>query len=389
MAELIVSVEKVKDVIEHPNADRLDIIQVKGWYCIVGKNSLKKNDLVVYFPIDSILPPELENILFPEDSKIKLNGKKIKTIKLRGSFSQGLAVPVDALESHYPDINFGVGKNVTKDLGVKKWEFKEKRSMRMNTRQRSKKEHNPNFHKYTNINHLKNYPNVLNEEAVVITEKVHGTNFRSGYVPIFSENVIKGFWKLLKQYISKNQKYPGFEFVVGSHNVQLKSKNPIFSLFDLKHLIQSKKYTHFGRKKNVYQEISERYKLSEILGKNEVVYGEIYGEGIQKKYNYGLEDIDLVVFDAKVDGEYLNYSDLMRFCIDKNLPSVPELFIGTYNEEKNDLYAVGNSVLYPEQKVREGIVIKRYFEKNDHVGRNIFKLINPEYLLMKGNSEFH
>ena len=56
----------------HPNADRLEIATVYGFQVIVKKDAHKVGDRMIYVPIDSILPQNIEDYLFPEDSKVKL-----------------------------------------------------------------------------------------------------------------------------------------------------------------------------------------------------------------------------------------------------------------------------------------------------------------------------
>ena len=56
MSSLIVEVCRVSDIVKHPNADRLSIVTVKGWNCIVGLDQYKKGDMVVFVPPDCILP---------------------------------------------------------------------------------------------------------------------------------------------------------------------------------------------------------------------------------------------------------------------------------------------------------------------------------------------
>src|ERR1035437_10100495 len=92
-----VTVEDVKSVGLHPNADRLEIATVRDWQVVVQKGAFKVGDVCVYFPIDSILSPDIEERIFGTDSKIKLNKSRVKTIKLRGAISQGLCVTLDTL----------------------------------------------------------------------------------------------------------------------------------------------------------------------------------------------------------------------------------------------------------------------------------------------------
>ena len=61
---------------------------------------------------------------------------------------------------------------------------------------------------------------------------------------------------------------------------------------------------------NVYIEAVNKYKIKEILTPGMVLYGEVYGDGIQKNYNYGCKDGEhkLVIFDVMIkqhsDAEY-------------------------------------------------------------------------------------
>jgi hypothetical protein len=57
MSALIVEISKISEIKAHPNADKLELAIIKGWQCIVGKGQHKVNELVVYCPPDSIIPP--------------------------------------------------------------------------------------------------------------------------------------------------------------------------------------------------------------------------------------------------------------------------------------------------------------------------------------------
>lgn len=197
---------------------------------------------------------------------------------------------------------------------------------------------------------------------------VHNSNFRCGYVPFHADTL----WKKIKKFFGRA---PKFEFVYGSHNVQLQNKFIYTGYYD----------------KNIYAEIVKKYKLDEILKEGEVIYGEIYGSGIQKNYNYGCkpDEIKFVAFDLFKNDLYVDFSELEKFCKNAGLPLVPVLSRGNFNLEKAKELTKGNSVLCPEQKVREGIVIKPVKDQKCHAGRKILKLISDDYLLQKGNTDFH
>lgn len=355
MSSLIVDVCKIVKVENHPNADRLDLVTVKGWTCIVGRDNYTVGDLVIYCPPDSIIP---ENII--EEYKLEFLKKcgRVGTIKLRKCISQGLILNIPEGK------NWKEGKEVSKELGITKYEPPVSRISLNSGGKHTKKKKNPLFDKYTNIENIKNYNTVFKEgDIVVITEKIHGTNFRAGNLPRYKDNL---WGKMLSFLFGK------YEFVYGSHNVQKTVTNI--------------KMGFYGE--DVYGRIAKKYNLKEIIPEDYILYGEIYGKGIQE-LEYGMDDIDVRFFDVKYKGTYLNYHDCVTFCLNKQLPRVPVIHLGMYKAECLKNHTEGNSLLAFTQ-IREGCVVKSVKEKYTHtVGRKILKSINPEYLCKKNRTEHH
>lgn len=364
MSSLIVEVCEIKEVVHHPNADRLDIATVKGWNCIVGRDSYKSGDLCVFFPPDSILPDKL---ITDYNLEFLKKGGRVGTLKLRGYISQGLVLPVACVPPEYrlPTID------VTKVLGVTKYEPVEK-PVQMQGKTSSHKVQNPNFTKYTDIENIQNFDTVFQEgDLVVITEKIHGSNMRFGWLPI-EINFKNGDWlgilrSLFKKYIL-NQKY---EFVYGSHNVQLQWDN---------------QKNYYGS--NIYAKVLENVHKDE-LPKGYTFYGEVYGKGVQE-LEYGLDGLSLAIFDIKnPNGKYLSDSSMRNCCYDVGLIPVPFLYIGEFSSSTLHNCTEGDSVICDGQ-IREGCVIRPILETNHpRIGRMILKSINPEYLARKNRTEFH
>jgi len=381
VSDLIIEVCKIDKIEKHPNADRLALATIKGWNCVVGLNA-KEGDLVVFCPPDSMIPMDL--IEKHKLEYLKKDGR-VKTVKLRGVISQGLILDIPEGK------NWKAGQDVAKELGITKYEppapkyqqFKNKETIMktfakyckgeisfrrlitkcfgiIKDKFKKKKNINPLFTKYTDINNINNYNTLFKDgEEVVITEKIHGTNFRAGYVPRRENR-----W----QYKRKNQ-----EFCYGSHNVQLVGRRG--------------KQCWYGT--DVYGRIAEKYKLAEVLPKDCIVYGEIYGKGIQK-LEYGLDDIDIRFFDVKYKGIYLNYNDFLHFCDNRRLPMVPILYQGKLEEGTIEKYTKGDSILSRVKQIREGCVVKPLYEENNKlIGRKVLKSINPEYLLKKDRTDYH
>src|SRR5690606_14850268 len=75
---------------------------VDGWSLVTQKsNNFKVGDLVVYFEVDSVLPerPEFEFLrdrcYVSEKNSVNGAGFRLKTIRLRGIYSQGLILPLE------------------------------------------------------------------------------------------------------------------------------------------------------------------------------------------------------------------------------------------------------------------------------------------------------
>lgn len=373
MSTLKVEVVSIDNIETHPNADKLELATVKGWQSVVPKGIYHKGDLCVYFPIDSLLPQTVEEVIFPPDSKVTLSKSRVKTIKLRGAVSQGMIVSLDTLSPFLGQSPQSLGTDLTAVLQVSKYE-PPATGPQKGCLTASKKQQNPNFRKYTSLENFKNY-NLLFKEGdhVYITEKIHGTNFRAGYTRVY----INSLWKRIRSWLGW---LPRWEFVYGSHNVQLQDKPG--------------KAVYYSS--DVYGEAVKSYNLKHSLPEGFVIYGEIYGDGIQKGYSYGLESgkRSLVIFDVMDSrtNEFLSPAAFLSFCKMWDLPVVPLLFKGLYTEEKARELAKGDSVLAPAQKVREGIVIKPAEETVCYMGRKVLKLINDDYLLRtveEDLTEFH
>ena len=120
------------------------------------------------------------------------------------------------------------------------------------------------------------------------------------------------------------------------------------------------------------KETYEPYDLSEGV----VIYGEIYGAGIQKNYDYGLTDIEFAGFDVEVDGLYQSYINEMSHLNCLDLPQVEVLYRGKWSNDEQNKYVFNNNI--EGTKVpHEGIVVKSVTGDR----RKVSKVINPDYLI--------
>lgn len=373
----------VLEILPHPNADRLQIAKVYDWHVVVQKDKYKVGDVLLYIPIDSVIPLWLEEKLFPPGlSKVKLTKSRIRQIRIRQFASQGLLVAQEdiaegvatwAEANKKKKVDLAIEQDLSAILGVTKYEPEIHDNTPKAAIPRNKPKENPLFHKYNGIENFKWYPELFHEgENVVVQEKLHGTNARYGLLP----NVPNTFWKKLKLLFGMLPKY---EFTYGSNNVQL----------------QSKKYTGWYEE-NLYSRMAFECGVEEKLQPGETVYGEIIGPGIQKNYHYGIVEGDyrLVIFDVKkYNGEkfyFLNPVEVKAFCEERGFTHVPILYQGSFNKDAVKALSTGDSVYAPSQKVREGCVVKAVDNINESIlSKKMLKIISEDYLSDMSNTDNH
>lgn len=121
----LATIQRIARVDSIPGADSIEKIGFENisWVCVSAKNTFKVGDLCVYFEIDSFLPEKPIFEFLRKSSYKKMytgeEGFRLRTVKLRGQVSQGLAIPLQEFE----DITVNsVGIDLTKSLGILKYE---------------------------------------------------------------------------------------------------------------------------------------------------------------------------------------------------------------------------------------------------------------------------
>jgi hypothetical protein len=226
---------------------------------------------------------------------------------------------------------------------------------------------NPNFGIYYKFPNLKNVKGMFNEkDEVEITRKLHGTNARYGIVKKKKISI----WDKVKRFFGNE--WVEYEYVYGSHNVEKGSDSQGFYDTDVWRTVADK-YKIREKLWDLFKQWKYYYEIEEGI----VIYGEIYGAGIQKNYDYGLQDIEYAGFDVTINGEYCSLPKSIDIHYNiLNLPYVPILHAGEWSQEIQDSLVFNNFI--GDTKVpHEGIVIKN-IDGNRH---KVAKVINPDYLI--------
>ena len=346
MSSIKVEVSRISDVRVHPNADALELANVGGWQMCVPKGKFTNGDPVVYFEQGTVLPAEVAVNLGVEKylhSKTDINGNKVLVIgrvRLRGEPSYGLVIE--------PEEFMQIGDDVTSYYGAEKYHPPVKFGIS------DQEVDHPSFPAYTDIENMRSYPDVLQDgEEVVITEKIHGTNCRVGFVAADGElTVMVGSRRF-------RRKDPGVE----------KWRESLY---------------WFPLSLNCVQDLINH--LVVAGHKSTVLYGEVYGKGVQI-YGYGETGLAFRAFDIMLDGKYVNFDEFLALCELYDVPICPYIARGPYSIGAIRLHSDGDSCVGGDHG-REGVVVRPVTERTDpRVGRVILKYVGDEYLLGKGGKE--
>ncbi len=305
MAKFEVLVNTVEEIVEHGNADTLEIAKVGGFQSVVRKGSYKRGDLVVVFPEHAILSNNLLqtlNLWDAEKNQGRLAGAKgnrVKPVRLRGQLSD---VVLGRVEQLAPDSK--VGQDVAQELGVVKYVAPVPKSMNGRlvdalgyTVRNWDIEHYAKFQNENETTFALNDP-------VVVTEKLHGTWCAVGWHQDFG-------WIVS----SKGFSHAGQAFDL--EDEQNRNKNVYVTWF-LEHI----------------EQMETLRDLAQMQGADSFhLLGELVGPGIQDLH-YGLEEKEFFGFDIKVDARWLDYWKLDGVLATIGVRGVPLIDEFDFSEER-------------------------------------------------------
>ncbi len=365
-SSLIVEVCKIKDVENHPNADRLDLAIVKGWQVVVGRDQFKEGDLIVYIPMDAVVPTELADKWNVRNYLSGENRDRVRCARLRGEMSYGLIMPNEN-ENDWVE-----GEDVSSYYGITKY-IAPVRATAADAAPRDIL-----FPEFTDVENINNFPDsFVDGEEVIVLEKIDGTNGRVGF-----EMTINRINDETSTY-EVNLKAGSMSYKRTMPALWDLSSNPYWYPWTLPSVITMLKY---------YSEIIKReFENSPLESRSVTLFGEVYGGSIRgghKSMDYGTpNNYGFAVFGLKTDGDFMDWDKLESLCGRFQVPMVPEVARTTFNLDVLKLLATGDSLLAAENgrtHMREGIVIYPVKERRDpKLGRCILKILNPDYLILK------
>lgn len=354
-------IAKINEVKAIEGADNIEQAVIGGWNTIVKKGTHQAGQLVIVATTDAVIPLELSD-KFGVTNYLR-KGQRVRTVKLRGVYSECLVIPITP--GH--EVNYSDGQDMMGKLGIVKYEPPVKQ-IQLASGRKIKWRDNQNFHIYYKFPNLKNVDGMFTEEDMVqITRKIHGTNARYGIV----KKSKLGFWDKVKKFLRIADEWIDYEYIYGSHNCEKGSDSQGFYSTDVWRTVAERDDI-----KDSLWDLAKMYG-TKYIGEGIILYGEIYGAGIQKNYEYGLNEIEFEGFDIKVNGEYLPVDSTYHLITNElGLLHVETLYTGPWNQEIQDSF-VFNNFIEGTKVPHEGIVIKHI--SGDR--KKVAKVINPDYLI--------
>jgi RNA ligase (TIGR02306 family) len=380
-------VVRVAEVTNHPNADRLSIVRLEGlgYTCISGKLEdgsprYKAGDFVVYIPSASVLPEWLlKEMDFWNDETGKgtlagSDGNRVKPLKLRGIFSEGVLYPVQFAPDaagfggvqvcyeystgvgEYQEVN--VGDDASEFLGITKWEPPIPTHMAGEVASLGDVTVRYDFDRWESV------PDIFDAgEHVVATEKLHGTCTAIRFIPSLNHPEMFGSRGEIIIY-SKGLGAQGLAFKNVPENVNNLYVRQLNRLLDA------------GFESKLRQ-------MSSLNGGATVtVMGETFGASVQD-LGYGLKEPEFRVFDIALDNGWIDPVSMPGRAAILGLTPVPVLYDGAFDVAAIEQVRDGTSTLGGSH-VREGVVVRAVNTIYHPVhGRRIAKFISPSYLLRK------
>lgn len=404
----------------HPNADKLALATANGFQVIVSKDTEDKA-IGVFFMADTQLSHELcmEAGLYRKhpETQEPLGGyleanRRVTSMKLRGEISEGLWLPLERLDFLKESFSLGDLVGVVNGHTVAQKYIPQHVRTRMERNAQGKKGKKavevefPTFLKHYDTSQLRmNLGKVTPGALCIVTEKLHGTSARSGYLKRETE-LQPPWWK----FWAKPRKVVSYDRVYGSRNVAyFNDKAPVSANPDehgqslklnYRWICDQDLDLHKGE--TVYYEIvgyegNERPIMGRhSLGKTDPVHKEIRQQyGVDSVvYDYGCKpgEWEMYVYRITMTNEdgvvtELSWDQVRGRCATLGVKHVPEIYRFIYGEgivDREQLlvncaaWARGKSLL--GDHLREGLCLR----VESHVLNEAFKYKGFEFCHLEG-----
>lgn len=308
----LATIEEIKQIKPIDGADKIELASINGWDIVVKKDEYKKEDICIYVCIDTLVDPSFEAFSFLKDKNNSEQWARIKTIKLKGVFSQGLIISTNYLPKN---INFNIGDDVSSYLPIKKYEKL--------------------------------------DVLVANGTTTHFEPFPTSIIPITDEDNLKTNIKVMEELRNKSV---NITLKMDGSSMTVINKNGQFIVCSRRLILDEGAV--------MYQYTNKEHFKNKLENMNIAIQGEFCGPKINKN-QMGLNIYKYYVFTIKnLDtNNYLSYDEMVDICKKLSLDYVPLITkMVITNETIDDLQKLANEVTYNLQNNKkvpgEGIVIR-------------------------------
>jgi RNA ligase (TIGR02306 family) len=277
MSNKLASIEIIKEILPINGADKIELARILNYQTVIKKGSFNAGDKICFISIDTVLPDKEWAAFY------KSKSSRVKSIKLRGCWSQGI---VEDIEKLGLDKNLEIGTDVSENLGISHWEPPAPQDLNAKC--------NLRFGIFkTDEERVENLDNIPYGQEVAVTLKIDGSS-----ISLFCKNVQpENIW----------------ETGITSRSLELKTD-----------CINN--YTRVEQKYNILSKLKD-YCIKN--NKSLCLRGELYGAGCQKmEINpHSKLPLDLGIFSV-LNLETLKYERLdfcIELCKELEIPIVPIL----------------------------------------------------------------
>lgn len=360
MSEHTADVIKIKEVLPHNNADKLELVKVFDYQCVVKKGDFKVGDLGVFFHPETMLDVNRNEFNFLE-SKAKEGRARLRIVRLRQEKSYGLLIPApknakegDNLWDYYncqwyePKMNGGGGKLLTGFANAPP----------------------PIVANVPSPENIRKYSNALDGKEVIYTTKLHGSFFRATYQDGELFVGSKSVWRYkpgLQIPIKKYQSLTWFSKLINFFTKKIKKSQTT-------------------PENSWWAAVTQNPWIETWLVKNPgyTIMGEMVGPNVQKGFSYAFEQGQFGVYIFAVVDENNNLIDpaLLHNLLNSNskfdgLQKVPVLYSGIHNYELMKELAEKPEELNECSHIREGVIATTSFNTD---GKIVLKYVSDQYL---------
>lgn len=339
MTRKLAHIERITALTPIMGADLIERATIGGWGIVVKKGTFQIDQLAAFFEIDTLLPLRpWSSFLFKDKRELY----RLRTIKLKGTLSQGLLVPI----AEIPELagcEWVEGDDVTEILTLSKWEPVIPANLAGQI-----KGNFPPFLRKSDEERIQNAKGVLDEIGSIdlsVRLKMDGTSFTA-------------------------YRHEGV-FGVCSRNLDLREEGG-----------------------DDYWAMAKATRLHEMLAEGFAIQAELCGPGIQGN-KMGLTEKTLYVFNGWriSDQQYLDDVTLVGFAESLGLQMAPYVHIFDDNSPvrphtMEEWLALADKVKYSNGAQAEGIVVRPIKECYSRAldGRLSFKVIANSFLLKHADS---